>query len=107
MKMRRTPHLTVAVRASGMAIKRFVSNIQAPAIRQAVKLTSSLFPEKSRPCLLVIQQVLGDPTSGRRFDDWFPRHLTSPKICPRMSKRCSYQAHQESRFSRLFMPPIA
>jgi hypothetical protein len=41
------------------------------------------------------------------FYDWFPRHFTPPKIRPRTSRRCNYQANQESRFSRLFMPPIA
>jgi hypothetical protein len=91
----------IAERARGMTISRFVSDVETSTVRQTVKLASRLFPGESGPRLLVIQQVRGDPAPGRRFGNWFTRHLASPKICPRISERCNYQAKQEQP---LFMP---
>jgi hypothetical protein len=85
----------VAERAGGVAVNRFVRDVETSAARQTVKLAPRLIPGESRPRMLVIPQVRGDPASVRRFDDRFPRHLTPPKIRPRISKRCNYQADPE------------
>jgi hypothetical protein len=85
----------VVERSRSVAIDRFVRDVEASAVRQTVKLASRLFPGESNPRQLVIPQVRGNPTHGRRFDDWFPQHLIPPKIRPRISKHCNYQANQE------------
>jgi hypothetical protein len=59
----------VTERARGMAINRFVRDVETSAARQTVEFTSRLFPGESRPRLLLIQQVRRDPAPRRRFDD--------------------------------------
>jgi hypothetical protein len=92
----------IVERPRGVATDRFARDVETSAARQTVEFTSCLFLGESRPRLLAIPQVRRDPAPRRRFDDWFPRHLTPPKICPRISKRCNYQA--ERRFFPSFSP---